>query len=518
MEQLEGTHYLRWSGPPQPDTTTNPSFRVARKMAPFKTESIIIIAPGSRVTSAQMGVPETPTPPRYQFPSRMFPSSVPGQYDPVKSFVRKRVKASPPSASQEQTNGVQNGTIPNGEQKEKADVEMTKPGGQANGTAESVEEMEEYIEEDPLSDEGAVWPIVQGRIVNKQCFAALLTHVFQSCNPNFNSPVMIVAQPAWSIADYEFITRLVFQQWTSPALHIADAASVALWGIGAETGLIVDVGYEKCDITPIYQFIIDHTARRAAIPGCGGRDMTLKLQELLQKQDFTEDMAEQLKKSNICEILPVGVELPTSQKTVEPVANPAAAASTGATASGADAKDVDGGRPGQAPRGPGVGTEVGQGEEEDNEGVLDIASIVAKDNAAELLAKREQEKAAKAAAKKGGAQEPPRQIRLKNSEKDKAMFSYRQIVPIDTVANGNGESRLRKQDTEVGIERFLAMEPLRGESMGVLQKIAVNIHGAILSSTNLQARPTLWDNIIVCGNGSRIKGESSELSLSCPHY
>ena len=454
----------------------------------------------------------------------MFPTDKPDQFEPVKIRVRKRVK--PQSGdSQEQSNGVQthstvNGTV-NGERMS-TETHMTDAPAQTNGTdatasnsavntdgvAESTVETEEYLEDDVDSDEGAVWPIVEGRIEDFACFMALLAHVHRSINPNFMSPVVIVAQPAWSLRDYENITRMVFQQWSSPALHIADAAPLALYGVGVESGVVVDVGYEKCDITPIIDDIIDHPARRVSLRNCGGRAMTRKLQQLLDKQGFTEDMAEQLKKSSICEILQPGTALPSTSSTNGSVSNPAAAASTGATDSGTNAKEADGMRPGQVPRGPGAGTEAG--EEEDNEGVLDVASIVARDNAAELLAKREAEKAAKAASKKGGVQEAPRQARLRNSKKDTASFTYRESIPANAETNGNGAtgSRVRKRELEVGVERLMAAETLAGEFESILETIAWNIRSSIMACQNLQARPTLWDNIVLCGNGSRVKGWS----------
>ncbi len=453
----------------------------------------------------------------------MFPTNNPDQFEPVKIHVRKGVKVQS-GDGHEKPNGVLaesavSGTV-NGEQNstnEATDAPMktngfyataTKPAVALDDVAESEVETEEYLEEDPYSHEGAVWPIVEGRIENLSCFRALLTHVWHSLNPNFNSPVVIIAQPAWSLRDYENITKLVFQHWLSPALHIADAAPLALYGVGVESAVVVDVGYEKCDITPIFESIIDHPARRVSLKGCGGRAMTRKLQQLLEKQGFNEDMAEQLKKSNICEILPRGTALPSTSSMNGNVSNPAAAASTGATSSGANAKEADGMRPGQAPRGPGAGTEAG--EEDDNEGVLDVASIVARDNAAELLAKREAEKAAKAASKKGGVQEAPKQVRLRNSEKPTATFTCREPTPVNTDAGGNGTTvtRVRGREIEVGAERFMAAETLAGESKNILETIAWNIRSSIMACQNLQARSILWDNIILCGNGSRVKGES----------
>ena len=496
-------------------------------MAPFKLDNVVIIAPGSRYVNAQMGVGETPTPPKYRFPSRMFPTEHPGQFEPVKIHVRKRVKTKS-SNEKEQTNGTNTETTVNGEHKPSdtpmtdapaqdvssttnGEIRPTTPKNASGAATEPAVEMEEYFEEDPESDEGAVWPIVEGRIDNHACFFALMTHVFHSLSPNFNSPVIIIAPPVWTLRDYENVTKVIFQQWTSPALHIADAACLALWGIGCESGLVVDVGYEKCDITPILQGVIDHPARRASLEKCGGRSMTLKLQELLKDKGFTEDMAEQLKKSSFCEILPPGSTLPGTEIANGNDSNPAAAASTGATTSGANAKEEDGLRPGQAPRGPGEGTEAG--EEDDNEGVLDVASIVARDNAAELLAKREQERAAKAASKKGGVQDMQKQVRMKNSEKPTATFTYTQKAAADEGANGTVPDGARKQEVEVGVERFMAAETMSGSYEGILDTIAWNIRSAIFACQDMAVRPVLWDHIFVCGNGSRVKGKPPRISL-----
>jgi actin-related protein 9 len=187
-------------------------------------------------------------------------------------------------------------------------------------------------------------------------------------------------------------------------------------------------------------------------------------------------------------------------------ANPAAAASTGASDSGTNAKDADGLRPGQEPRGPGVGTEVGEENEDDNEGVLDVAAIVARDNAAELLAKREAEKAARAAAKKGAA-DAPKQVRLKNSEREKTTFTYEEYLPFDSATVEEPSSRKRKREVEVGVERFMAATPLEGNVDGILEIIASAIHRTALAVVEPQTRSALWDNLIILGNGARAKGK-----------
>lgn len=263
-------------------------------------------------------------------------------------------------------------------------------------------------EEDPTSAEGAVYPLKDGHIDNWPCFLALLTHIYNTLSPPFHTPVLVISQPCWSSRDHELLTQFFFETFKIPAFCLMDAALATCYAFGVPTATIIDIGYGKCDVTAVNDFLLCDLGRGAAVSGAGGQGMTMRLLELLEKKEFDEQMCEQLKKSGICEILPPDVKLPgESQKADPEIPNPAAAASTGAADSGATtngAMEADGTKIGTAPRGPGQGTEVGEegpnGEEDDNEGVLDVASIVARGNASEILAKREKERLEKAAAKK----------------------------------------------------------------------------------------------------------------------
>src|ERR1700712_1297260 len=102
--------------------------------------------------------------------------------------------------------------------------------------------------------------------------------------------------------------------------------------------------------------------------------MTDRLVELLGPKGFTREMCEQLKRSNITEIVPPGTPLPGAAATARQGANPATAASTGA-----DGNDA-------GPRGPGEGTQTGtETNGDEDEGVLDVAAIVS-GNTTEYLA------------------------------------------------------------------------------------------------------------------------------------
>lgn len=376
------------------------------------------------------------------------------------------------------------------------------------------------FEDDHWSTEGAVYPIREGRIENWSCFFALLSHIYNMISPPFHMPVLFVSQPCWSSRDKEMITQYVFENWKIPAFCLMDAALTACYAYGVPTALVVDVGHGKTDVTAVTEFQVNEFGRGLAIANCGGQAMTKRLQEELKKSDFDEDMAEQLKRSPICEILPFGVALPSASANADTV-NPAAAASTGALDSGANAKDTDGLRPGQQPRGPGYGTAVGvegmNGDnDEEDDGILDVAAIVARDNAAELLAKREREKAEKALAKSKGGAEPPRPVRLRNSEKVRASFTYVEYLPIEDSEEPNAipTARKRKREVEVGVERFKAATPGPGMTEGIIDRIAEAMHHTVLSVPEVPQRSSLWENLIILGNGSRIRGLHTDTTSS----
>lgn len=462
----------------------------------------------------------------------MFPAEKDGEFEPYK-IRRKQDKptANPPAA---------------GEQDGEAQEE-TKPN----------DEDDILWEEDRVSEEGAVWPIQEGKIVDWPCFFALITHVYNTLNPPFHTAILLITQPAWTPREHEKLTQFFFEKFKTPAFGLMDAALATSWAYGVHTATVVDVGKGKTDVTAISEFIPHTQGRVVSLNGCGGEAFTQALLSKLKPKGLNRDMCEQLKRSPICEVLPAGMPLPGSGEapTQDVISNPAAAASTGALASGpAAAASI-----GTMPRGPGADTEVGEDAGVDeNEGVLDVASIVAGGKMTEYLAKKEKEKQDKASAKKKGAPAPDanKLVRLPNSRREKAAFLYEDHALLDTLknmnlntqdmadaksaldegphrkqhenvegadvaqstveTNGNGESGSTSKRTgsirreiEVGNERFMA------DADGTLEKIADAVHRAISSVDDVSKRSDLWDQLIVCGNGSKLRGWFSRaLSIS----
>ncbi|KAJ5615326.1 hypothetical protein N7537_000440 [Penicillium hordei] len=473
-------------------------------MPPFKDEHILLIAPGSQMTLAQLGLPETFTPARFRFPTRMFPAEKKGEYEPYRVHERR-----------------QEVKVDNGTDAPKPDVEMkdAEPAA-ADGTAatettvktgentqdndESAKTIEEvFYEEDPASDEGAIYPIENGRIVDWPCFFALLTHIHNTLSPPFHTPILLIGQPVWSARDREAITQFVFEKFKAPAFSLMDSALAACYGYGTATATIVDVGKGKVDVTAVTDFAVNEHGRGIALEGCGGDAMTDRLVELLGPKGFTREMCEQLKRSNITEILPSGTPLPGSSATARQGANPATAVSTG----GSDGDE-------SAPRGPGDGTQTGiegdNGDEE--EGVLDVAAIVS-GNPTEYLANVEKEKAT---TKKGAVD--PKGARLPNSKKEKASFQFEEFVQLEeekAAAHGARQYIRHTRDIEVSVERFLLTSPRStvGNRLtsGILEDIATQIHHTILAVPDATKRSELWDSLIIVGCGSKVKGFTQAL-------
>jgi actin-related protein 9 len=268
-----------------------------------------------------------------------------------------------------------------------------------------------------------------------QAFFALLNHVFVTLSPVLHTPVMLIAEPAWTAKNHEDITQFIFEKFKTPALCIMDSALATSYAYGIGNAAVIDVGFQKVDVTAITDFQI---SGRGSVPNSGGDGMTRRLMELLKAKNFTRDMAEQLKRSNICEILAPGTPLPGNEAAAEEVvSNPAAAASTGATSSGPNVKISE------APRGPGPDTEVGDedgeddGEEKavDDDGNLDIATIVTSGKTEEFLAKAEKEKEKKPRGRAGQlakeaaeAAANARPVRLPNSKRPRAIFHYEEAM------------------------------------------------------------------------------------------
>jgi actin-related protein 9 len=418
-------------------------------------------------------------------------------------------------------------------------------------------------------------------------FLAFLEHVHSLLTTTYhNTPIMLMASPQWTRPDVEAIARYVFERTRTPALCLIHSGIATQYGLKWPHMTVVDVGYQKVDVTCIYDSrVVSHkdvgaSDALAIAEGediSGGEVFTRRLLALLEDKGFTYEMAEQLKKSNICEVLPYVsdsprlMELPEDAPGVEPVA-----------AAVADAPRIVE---------PGARGYVADGDDDglledkivNEEGVLDVANLVVSGQTREFLAKKEKEKAEKAKAGRKGKDkdgEAAKPVRLPNSRRLKNVFHFEEVIQEEVISqsaqsaaapattepaatekptaddgtNGdvskpqtNGDNQPNheqpsetskpdtaappapttttlssiptirnkrvRRDIEIGLERFLFAD--RAE----IDRIATAIYRAVQGIEDMYMRPSCWENLVFVGNGARVRGLKDNIvqTLSARH-
>ncbi|CAG8457169.1 4529_t:CDS:2 [Ambispora gerdemannii] len=130
-------------------------------------------------------------------------------------------------------------------------------------------------------------PIERGEIKNWDELEALWRHILtkefgirRSCN---ECPVILTTPSWWTKFQHERIARIFFENFNVPGLYIADQALMALYACGSLSGLVVDVGYGKTDIIPIFESIIQYHAIQT-LP-IGGQEIDKYLLGIFQSNE-----------------------------------------------------------------------------------------------------------------------------------------------------------------------------------------------------------------------------------------
>lgn len=403
-----------------------------------------------------------------------------------------------------------------------------------------------------------------------EAFLAFLEYVHGQLTTSYhNTPIMLMASPQWTRPDCESIARYVFEKTKTPALCLIHSGIATQYGLKWPNVTVVDIGYEKVDVTCIHEGrVVSHKAvgpaagREGEISG--GEVFTRRLLELLKAQGFDYEMAEQLKRSPVCEVLPYSpdspdlMDLPTENGAGGPAATTGEGPRIVEPARTYNPVDED----------AGVNGDMRDVEED---GVLDVANIVASGQTREFLAKKEKEKAEKAKAgrkgkdKEGGDAGAAKAGKLPNSKRLRNVFHYEELVtedvpvapppkenghkdlsmtdaapataapaedsagtaggdapktessaeqqaqPADPAASGAAQpadapqatervTRRVRRDIEVGLERFQFAD--RKE----IDRIVTAIYRAVQEIEDMYMRPGCWENIVFVGNGARIRG------------
>lgn len=280
-------------------------------------------------------------------------------------------------------------------------------------------------------------------------FLAFLDHVHGLLTTTYhNTPIMLMASPQWTRPDCETIARYIFEKTKTPALCLIHSGIATQYGLKWPNMTVIDIGYEKVDVTAIHDGrVINHMDLGSPQPDrhiSGGEVFTQKLQQLLKSKNFNHDMAEQLKKSGICEVLPYApalkglVELPVESSSNAPqsqsrpaggaAAEQAAAAVDSTAAVSTDIPRINEPSDVVMEENEGADTNV------DDDGVLDVASIVTSGQTKEFLAKKEKEKEKGKPGRKSNKEKEAeaaaqaRPVRQPNSKKLRNTFSYEEIV------------------------------------------------------------------------------------------
>jgi actin-related protein 9 len=292
-------------------------------------------------------------------------------------------------------------------------------------------------------------------------FLAFLDHVHSLLTTTYhNTPIMLMASPQWTRPDCEAIAQYIFEKTRTPALCMIHSGIATQYGLKWPNMTVIDIGYEKVDVTAIHDGRvvnqIDLGSSGADTPISGGEIFTQGLMKLLKGKQFTHDMAEQLKKSSICEVLPYA---PGEPALVDlPKDNTPAGAPSSASAPAESTKPVEPVKPSE-PR----AEENGENGESNNtngedDGVLDVAAIVTSGQTKEFLAKKEKEKGKPG--RKPKVQDadatPAKPARLPNAKRKLNTFFYEEIVqelvppePKQNAANGEAEKPVTEQPQPV---------------------------------------------------------------------
>ena len=249
----------------------------------------------------------------------------------------------------------------------------------------------------------------------------------------------------WTRPDCEAIALYVFEKTRTPALSMINSALATQYGLKWPHMTVVDIGFEKVDVTCIYDSrIVNHMeVGFAGEPGkdraiSGGEVFTKRLQALLRDKSFTYEMAEQLKKSTICEVLPYAPEKPRLMELPEdnasvPVAPIAAVATNGAAAAAAPGAAGPDEAQSKAVVDDDLLLEDGTAPAAED-GVLDVAAIVTTGQTKEFLAKKEKERSERGRFgrrnkdKEAADAAAARPVRLPNAKRARVMFHFEQVV------------------------------------------------------------------------------------------
>lgn len=274
-------------------------------------------------------------------------------------------------------------------------------------------------------EDDAVYPLKGGTIVDQAAFNYFIKLVYKSIvRPGYPTALLVVGSARWTRPQVECLTQYIFETIRVPGFALLPSGLAVAFAFALQDALIIDIGQDKTEITPVLEFSVVSQAQRVVDVGGSfiNQHITQHLPDLMAQQ------VEDLKRSPIYEVL-----------------------------SEDDTKNSW------------FGQQENSNPEED--GVIDVAAIVASGRTREILAERERQKH-----NSGGKQEPSNMDREFNSFTDS---SGKRI--------------------EVGKQRFHGTEPL-------VERITLEVGKVMQKIDQVNRRQDLWDNLVIVGRGSCVKG------------
>ncbi|KAG6381564.1 actin-related protein [Boletus reticuloceps] len=117
------------------------------------------------------------------------------------------------------------------------------------------------------------WPFADGDIRDCTQAEAIWKHIIfnrlQIKRTQNESPVMLSIAPGLSRASQERLCQIFFERFNVASFAIVERPMTQIYATGQLNGIVVDIGYEKTDVSPIYDGFIVHAARSSTSLGIG---------------------------------------------------------------------------------------------------------------------------------------------------------------------------------------------------------------------------------------------------------
>lgn len=296
------------------------------------------------------------------------------------------------------------------------------------------------------------------RIINHHFFKyrKLIYRAVINSLPRLNPPpltaILLLTSHQWSRLQIEHITQYIFETLNVPAFATIPTSLCASFAYAVQSAIVIDIGKDKTEITPIVEFAPVGVSQRT-IP-YGSSSINSQLKKKLPK--LTDIQIEALKRSDIYQVL--------SEEATK--------------SSWFGINDPHG-----------ISKPSAKNDEE--EGVVDVAAIVTSGRTREILAQREREKQQAIDDEKAGV------VKEKEKPNEDREFNYFQSpdLPADSPS------------IKIGRERFQGTELLT-------DKISDAVGDVLKHLDEANKRQDCWDNVIIVGRGSNIKGLKEEIFFS----